>query len=140
MSKPENVGLSSKRLATLDRVMKERYVDTALLPGWHTQIWRKGELAHNSMTGQMDLERNKGWREDAIVRIYSMTKPITAVALMMLVEEGPIGLDDAVHTYIPARKGLRVYQSGIPSLVENIAGRFSTSQCERPLNVVVPGT
>ena len=136
MSKPESVGLSSKRLATLDRVMKERYVDTGLLPGWHTQIFRRGELAHNSMTGQMDLERNKGWREDAIVRIYSMTKPITAVALMMLVEEGKIGLEDNVHTHIPSWKGLRVYQSGVPSLVESTAGQYITTPTKRPMKVV----
>src|SRR5690348_11780977 len=136
MGKPESVGLSSKRLATLDRVMKERYVDTGLLPGWHTQVWRRGELAHNSMTGQMDLERNKGWREDAIVRIYSMTKPITAVALMMLVEEGKIGLEDNVHTHIPSWKGLRVYQSGVPSLVESTAGQYITTPCKRPMKVV----
>ena len=64
------------------------------------------------MCGSMDLERNKPWREDAIVRIYSMTKPITSVALMMLVEEGKLGLDDAVQTYIPSWKNLRVYASG----------------------------
>ena len=136
MGKPESVGLSSKRLATLDRVMKERYVDTKLLPGWHTQIFRRGELAHSSMTGHMDLERNKAWREDAIVRIYSMTKPITAVALMMLVEEGKIGLEDNVHTHIPSWKGLRVYQSGVPSLVESTAGQYITTPCKRPMKVV----
>lgn len=136
MGKPESVGLSSKRLATLDRVMKERYVDGGLLNGIHTQIFRRGELAHNSMAGQMDIERKKAWREDAIVRIYSMTKPITAVALMMLVEEGRIGLDDAVHTHIPSWKNLRVYQSGVPSLVENTAGQFLTAPCERPMKVV----
>ncbi|HEY4943096.1 MAG TPA: serine hydrolase domain-containing protein [Rhizomicrobium sp.] len=136
MGKPESVGLSSKRLATLDRVMKERYVDGGLLNGIHTQIFRRGALAHNSMAGQMDIERGKAWREDAIVRIYSMTKPITAVALMMLVEEGRIGLDDAVHTHIPSWKNLRVYQSGVPSLVENTAGQFLTAPCERPMKVV----
>ena len=136
MTKPESVGLSSKRLQLLDKVMKERYVDGGLLNGIHTQVFRRGELVHNGMAGQMDIERNKAWREDAIVRIYSMTKPITAVALMMLAEEGKIGLDDAVHTHIPSWKNLRVYQSGVPSLVENTAGQFLTSPCERPMKVV----
>jgi CubicO group peptidase (beta-lactamase class C family) len=136
MGKSESVGLSSKRLATLDRVMKERYVDTGLLPGLHTQVWRRGELAHNGLCGSMDLERSKPWREDAIVRIYSMTKPITAVALMMLVEEGKLGLDDSVQTYIPSWKNLRVYASGMPSLVENTAGQFVTLPCERPMKVI----
>jgi CubicO group peptidase (beta-lactamase class C family) len=136
MGKPESAGFSSKRLQTLDRVMKERYVDGGFLNGIHTQIYRRGELVHNGMAGLMDIERNKPWREDAIVRIYSMTKPITAVALMMCVEEGLIGLDDNVHTYIPSWKNLRVYQSGVPSLVENTAGQFVTTPCERPMKVV----
>ena len=136
MSKAENVGMSGKRLELLDKVMKERYVDTGLLGGIHTQVFRAGELVHNGMAGLMDIERNKPWREDAIVRIYSMTKPITAVALMMLAEEGKIGLDDAVATYIPSWKNLRVYASGIPSLVENTAGQFITMPCERPMKVV----
>ena len=55
-------------------------------------------LAHAGMSGHMDLERGKAMREDAIFRIYSMSKPITAVALMMLAEEGLIGLDDDAAT------------------------------------------
>jgi CubicO group peptidase (beta-lactamase class C family) len=131
-----NAGFSKERLARLDKVMTERYVDSGLLPGLHTQVFRRGELVHNGMSGKMDIERNKPWREDAIVRIYSMTKPITAVALMMLVEEGKLGLDDAVATYIPSWKNLRVYASGIPSLVENTASQFITTPCERPMKVV----
>ena len=63
----------------------------------------------------MDLERDKPMREDTIFRIYSMSKPITAVALMMLVEEGLIGLDDDVATHIPSWKDLGVYATGMPS-------------------------
>jgi CubicO group peptidase (beta-lactamase class C family) len=136
MAKPESVGLSSKRLETLARVMKERYVDTGLLGGIQTQVWRKGELAHSSMAGLMDIERNKPWREDAIVRIYSMTKPITAVALMMLAEEGKLGLDDDVATHIPSWKNLRVYASGMPSLVADTSGQFITVPVQRPMKVV----
>jgi len=136
MAKPESVGLSGKRLQTLHDRMKEIYVDSGLLPGFQTQIWRRGELAHSSVAGSMDLERNKPWRDDAIVRIYSMTKPITAVALMMLVEEGRLGLDDAVATHIPSWKNLRVYASGIPSLVADTSGQFLTTPCERPMKVV----
>ena len=80
--------MSAARLARLDEVMKRRYVDGGYLPGMLTQISRKGKLVHTGMAGHMDLERDKPMREDAIFRIYSMTKPITAVALMMLVEEG----------------------------------------------------
>ncbi|MEJ0042467.1 MAG: serine hydrolase domain-containing protein [Rhizomicrobium sp.] len=136
MAKPESVGLSSKRLALLDKVMTERYVDSGLLNGIHTQVFRRGELVHSGMSGLMDIERGTPWREDAIVRIYSMTKPITAVALMMLVEEGKLGLDDAVHTHIPAWKNLRVYASGIPSLVADTSGQFLTTPVKRPMKVV----
>jgi CubicO group peptidase (beta-lactamase class C family) len=84
----------------------------------------------------MDLARNKAMREDALFRIYSMTKPITAVALMMLVEEGKLGLDDDVHTHIPSWKNLRVYASGMPSLVANTAGQFITTAPNRRMKVV----
>ncbi len=136
MAKPESVGMSGKRLALLDRVMTERYVDSGLLNGIHTQVFRRGALVHNGMAGKMDIERNKPWREDAIVRIYSMTKPIPAVALMMLAEEGKIGLDDAVATHIPSWKNLRVYASGMPSLVADTSGQFITLPCARPMKVV----
>jgi CubicO group peptidase (beta-lactamase class C family) len=115
--KPETVGMSSARLARLDEVMKRRYVDGGYLPGMLTYIYRKGQLVHTGLCGQMDIERGKKLREDAIFRVYSMSKPITAVALMILVEEGLIGLDDAVHSYIPEWKDLGVYASGTPSLL-----------------------
>jgi CubicO group peptidase (beta-lactamase class C family) len=99
--KPETVGMSSARLARLDEVMKRRYVDGGYLPGMLTYVWRKGELAHTGLCGQMDLERGKPMREDAIFRIYSMSKPITTVAAMMLFEEGRITLDEPVGQYLP---------------------------------------
>jgi CubicO group peptidase (beta-lactamase class C family) len=134
--KPETVGMSSARLARLDAVMKRRYVDGGWLPGMLTHVYRKGHLVHTGLCGQMDLERGKPMREDAIFRIYSMSKPITAVALMMLVEEGLIGLDDAVHTHIPAWRDLGVYASGMPSLLADAPPRFLTTPTLRPMKVV----
>jgi CubicO group peptidase (beta-lactamase class C family) len=84
----------------------------------------------------MDIERGKPMREDAIFRIYSMSKPITAVALMMLVEEGMIGLDDMVHTHIPAWQNLGVYASGMPSLLPDAPPGFLTTPTVRPMKVV----
>jgi CubicO group peptidase (beta-lactamase class C family) len=75
-------------------------------------------------------------REDAIFRIYSMSKPITAVALMMLVEEGLLGLDDPVHTYIPEWKDLGVYASGMPSLLADAPASFITTPPLRPMKVI----
>src|ERR1700688_2033382 len=134
--KPETVGLSSSRLARLDEVMQRRYVDGGYLPGLLTYVYRKGHLVHTGICGHMDLERGKPMREDAIFRIYSMSKPITAVALMMLVEEGLIGLDDAVSTHIPAWKDLAVYASGMPSLLADAPPSFLTTPVLRPMKVI----
>jgi CubicO group peptidase (beta-lactamase class C family) len=134
--KPETLGMSSARLARLDEVMKRRYVDSGYLPGMLTYVWRKGQLVHTGMCGQMDIERGKPMREDAIFRIYSMTKPITAVALMMLTEEGLIGLDDTVHSHIPAWKDLGVYASGMPSLLADAPPSFITTPTLRPMKVI----
>jgi CubicO group peptidase (beta-lactamase class C family) len=134
--KPEAVGMSSARLARMDDVMNRRYVDGGYLPGLLTYVFRKGQLVHTGICGHMDIGRGKKMREDAIFRIYSMSKPITAVALMMLVEEGLIGLDDAVHSHIPAWKSLGVYASGTPSLLADAPPSFMTTQTLRPMKVV----
>jgi CubicO group peptidase (beta-lactamase class C family) len=138
--KPEAVGMSSARLARLDEVMKRRYVDGGYLPGMLTYVYRKGHLVHTGICGDMDIEREKPMREDAIFRIYSMSKPITAVALMMPVEEGLIGLDDAVHSHIPQWKNLGVYASGMPSLLADAPPSFITTPTLRPMKVVDPAT
>jgi len=134
--KPETVGMSSARLARLDQVMKHRYVDGGDLPGILTHVYRKGHLVHTGICGYMDIERGKKMREDAIFRIYSMSKPITAVALMMLVEEGMIGLDDVVCSHIPAWKNLGVYASGMPSLLPDAPPGFLTTPVQRAMKVV----
>ena len=127
--------LSAKRLAHLDTLMRTRYVDTGRLPGILTLVHRRGVLAHTGMAGRIDIERNLPMREDAIFRIYSMSKPITAVALMMLVEEGLIGLDDDVATHIPAWKNLGVYATGMPSLIGGPL-TYITTPPERPMKVI----
>ena len=134
--KPETVGMSSARLTQLDKVMKRRYVDGGYLPGMLTHVYRKGHLVHTGICGHMDLERGKPMREDAIFRIYSMSKPITAVALMMLVEEGLIGLDDIVHSHIPEWKNVGVYSSGMPSLLPDAPPSFLTTPVQRAMKVV----
>jgi CubicO group peptidase (beta-lactamase class C family) len=134
--KPETVGMSSARLARLDQVMKRRYVDGGDLPGILTHIYRKGHLVHTGICGHMDIERGKKMREDAIFRIYSMSKPITAVALMMLVEDGMIGLDDVVCSHIPAWENLGVYASGMPSLLADAPPGFLTTPTLRPMKVI----
>jgi CubicO group peptidase (beta-lactamase class C family) len=132
---PTEAGLSPQRLARLDDIMARRYVDTGRLPGILTQIYRRGAVVHTGMAGQIDIERGKPMREDAIFRIYSMSKPITAVALMMLVEQGLIGLDDDVATHIPSWKNLAVYATGMAALVAGPQS-YITTPCQRPMKVV----
>jgi CubicO group peptidase (beta-lactamase class C family) len=124
-----HAGLSPERLAVIDRVLKEKYLDSGELPGTLLQIYRRGEVVHSTSSGMMDIERNKAMREDAIFRIYSMSKPITAVALMMLVEEGKIALYDDVADYIPSWKNLGVFLGGR-------LGAFQTKAPDRPMKVI----
>jgi CubicO group peptidase (beta-lactamase class C family) len=133
---PSAVGLSAARLARLDEVMQRRYVDSGHLPGILTMIYRRGQLAHTGMAGHMDVERNKPMRDDALFRIYSMSKPITAVALMMLAEEGMIGLDDEVAAHIPSWRNLGVYSTGLPSIIATSGPQFLTTPPARPMKVV----
>ncbi|GHE75737.1 serine hydrolase [Camelimonas fluminis] len=136
MVKPETVGMSAARLERLDQVMKHRYVDGGYLPGFITQVYRNGELAHTGIVGSMDLERGRPMQEDAIFRIYSMTKPVIGVALMIAVEEGLVGLDDDVHNHIPSFKELGVYQSAMPTLLPNQPQQFIIRRPERHMKVI----
>src|SRR5512140_3754171 len=108
-SKTRAAGFVPARLDTLDAFLKARYVDAGRMPGALTLLYRHGEIAHFHALGLADVERRTPLREDTIFRIYSMTKPITTVAFMMLVEQGLVSLDTPVHTLIPEWKDLGVY-------------------------------
>ena len=109
--KPEEVGLSSARL---DRICGhfQRYIDDGKLAGTLTLVARHGEVAFFEPQGHLELERRRPMQRDTVFRIYSMSKPITTVALMMLVEQGLCQLDDPVQRFIPAWEGLRVFVGG----------------------------
>lgn len=92
----------------------EQQVASGALPGAQTLIWRRGRLAHHSLVGLSDIARATPMRADAIFRIYSMTKPVTLVALLMLLEQGRIALDDAVARYIPGFADLRLTDGSAP--------------------------
>jgi CubicO group peptidase (beta-lactamase class C family) len=109
--------------------LDEQYVRPGKLAGTLLQVWRRGELALNSLQGQADRERGAPIAEDTIFRIYSMSKPITSVALMMLFEEGRVALDDPVAKHIPAWAGLRVHAGGE-------LGAFKTRAPMRPMQIV----
>ena len=110
--KPESMGMCSARLQRIDRFLAQRYVDSGRLPCALLQVSRGGQLVHQSVLGKASLESGAPLAEDSIVRIYSMTKPITSVAFMMLVEQGLVALDDPVHRYIPSWRNLGVYVAG----------------------------
>ncbi len=108
---PEQVGLSAARLARISGWMRG-WVDSGKLPGMTVCVMRKGQLAFAETYGKADVERNRPMRPDTIVRIYSMTKPLTSTAIMMLYEEGRFQLDDPISRFIPAFKNPRVYAGG----------------------------
>jgi len=124
---PESVGLASEGLRRLDQHLASRYIEPGKIAGALTLVARRGEIAWLSPLGLMDRERKQPMRADTIFRIYSMTKPITSVALMMLHERGGFALADPVHRYLPAWEHLRVHRYGrYPSFVTEPAARPMT--------------
>lgn len=112
MSAAERAGFSPDRLAHLDRVLKDQYVGAGDLPCAAIEIWRGGQLAHSGMWGHLDIERGVPIRADAIYRIYSMTKPITGAAVLVLMDDRLIDLDDEVERFVPAFNNIEVLNAG----------------------------
>lgn len=110
-AKPSEIGLDVSRLHRIDDHFRH-YVDNGQLAGWLIAVMRHGELAHFSTYGHRDREANEPVTADTIWRIYSMTKPITAVAAMMLWEEGKFELKDAVSKFIPSFAEQKVWRNG----------------------------
>jgi len=108
---PSEVGFDPGRLLRIDRLLA-RYVDDGWLPGWLVLVTRRGQVVHLSTYGHRDLESGAPVEVDTLFRIYSMTKPITSVAAMMLYEEGAFQLKDSVSRFVPAFETMRVYRSG----------------------------
>ena len=108
---PEDVGMSSAGLNNLSRLV-QGYLDERKLPGAISLVARRGRVVHFETYGNMDDERQKPMRADAIFRFYSMTKPIASVGLMMLYEEGRFQLDDPASRFIPELKNLKVFVGG----------------------------
>ena len=110
---PEAVGFSSDRLERMHEMAKS-YVDEEKTAGILTMIARKGEVVHFETYGKRDMDNGLDMEHDTIFRIYSMTKPITSVAAMMLYEEGHFLLNDPVHLYIPEFEDIMVYDEEAP--------------------------
>jgi CubicO group peptidase (beta-lactamase class C family) len=105
---PESVGVSTERLRRLDAAMK-RVVDEKQIAGIVSLLARHGKVVHFNAVGQKDIRKPDPIQKDSIFRIYSMTKPVTGVAMMMLYEEGKWRLEDPVSRHIPEFARLKVY-------------------------------
>ena len=108
---PAEVGLDAGRLDRIERHLAP-YVDDGRLPGWLVVVSRGGRVAYATAYGRRDLEAGLPVEPDTLWRIYSMTKPVTSVAAMMLLEEGAFELKDEVARFIPAYAGARVWTGG----------------------------
>ena len=121
-------GLSTDRLQRIDRHLTENYIDAGRISGALTLVARRGEVAHFSALGLMDAERNRPTELDTIYRIYSMTKPITAVAMLLLYEEGKFQLSDPLSDYLPEWADTEIWVSGeYPN--------FKTRPLDRPITI-----
>lgn len=124
---PGEVGLDEDRLARIDAHFKG-YVDGGKLPGWQVMVSRRGRVAHFSSYGLIDKEDGRPVEADTLWRIYSMTKPVTSVAAMMLWEQGKFDLSDPISKWLPEFTEQRVYTGGS-------AAKYSTVPATEPIRV-----
>jgi len=110
--KPEEVGMSSERLQRIQEMI-QRHIAAGEMTGASAVVVRKGKVVYQTYQGVMDTETKKPVTADTMFRIASMTKPVTSAAIMMMIEEGKVHLNDPVSRYIPEFKSLKVaVQSG----------------------------
>ncbi len=110
-AEPAELGLDAERLRRIDRHF-DRYVEDGRLPGWLAVVARDGRIAHVGSGGMRDVEAGLPVEPDTVWRIYSMTKPVTSVAAMMLYEEGRFELKDPVARFLPEFSETRAYRGG----------------------------
>jgi len=109
LARAEELGFSPARLARISATMRQ-YIERRQFAGMVTMVARRGRVVHFEAAGMLDIEAAKTMRRDAIFRIYSMTKPITSTAVMILLEEARLRLGDPVSAYLPIFKDLKVIQ------------------------------
>jgi CubicO group peptidase (beta-lactamase class C family) len=129
---PDSVGLSGKRLERVGNVLRAK-VDSGEIPGYVALVVRRGKVAYYDAYGAQDPASRKPMSRDAIFRVYSMTKPITSVAAMILVEEGKIRLSDPVSKYLPELAELKV----VTNLQDaKAAADIQTAAVKNPIRVL----
>ncbi len=113
-ARPEELGFSTQRLQRLGPWM-DNWVDSGRLPGAMTAVLRRDRVVYSELRGLADVESGRSLTADSIFRIYSMSKPITTLAAMMLYEEGHFQLDDPLSRFLPSFADMRVYTGGAPN-------------------------
>jgi CubicO group peptidase (beta-lactamase class C family) len=131
-AKPESVGLSSERLDNIRKLLGAK-VDAGEIPGYVALVARRGKVAYFESYGVQNPNTKKPMSRDSIFRIYSMTKPITSVAAMMLVEEGKIRLSDPISMYLPELANLQV---AINAASVKEPSEVQTRPAKNPIRVV----
>ena len=124
---PAEAGFDPDRLARVD-ALTHAYVDDGRFPFVQLLVARGGEIVHHDLYGFADRDSERPIRDDSIVRVYSMTKPVTSVALMMLYEQGEVLLEDPVSTYLPSFAEPRVWVGG-----DHV--NYTTREAEREVTV-----
>jgi CubicO group peptidase (beta-lactamase class C family) len=125
LTKPEDVGLSSERLTRVN-LWAQRLIDEGKLAGLITMVARHEKVVHFNTCGLADMRRETRMAGDTIFRFYSMTKPLTSTAIMMLYEEGRFQLDDPIARFLPCFNDMRVYVGGM-------RGKLDTVPAERDI-------
>ena len=128
VAKPESVGMSSARLANMGEFFR-REVERKSASGYVIMVARHGKLVYSGAVGMRDVENKLPMTLDTRFRIFSMTKPVTAVAVLMLYEEGRFQLDDPVSKFLPAFADSKVY-AGLDA-----AGNLVTEPLKRPITI-----
>ena len=123
---PQSVGLSEDSLKIATQRL-HNYVDDGKLPGTFVRIIKEGKVVYNDRYGLIDIAKNKPVEDESLYRIFSMTKPVTAVAIMTLHDQGKLNLDDKVSKYIPEFSNTQVY--------ENIDGKHTTIPQKKQLTI-----
>jgi len=116
---PTELGLDPQRLQRIERHFST-YVENDVLAGWQVAVSRHGKLAYSATCGHRDREAGLAVKQDTLWRIYSMTKPITSVAALSLLEEGAFELTDPVSKYLPAFADVRVWSGGTPQSPQTV--------------------
>jgi CubicO group peptidase (beta-lactamase class C family) len=138
--RPDEAGFSNERMARV-REAVQRHVDAGAVSGAVTLVARRGKVVHFEAYGQMDLESKKPMPKDGLFRLASMSKPITAVAVMMMVEEGTVRLTDPVSRFIPEFKTMKVAvakpgaRAGVPGGGPAPVPEFDTVSAAREITV-----